>query len=57
MCYSCRDAMNMEIQRIIEQVIRFGVDDDETVVLTELDNGVEVSKVKTSCVDQLELEK
>ena len=57
MCYSCRDTMNMEIQRIIEQVIRFGVDDDETVVLTELDDGVEVSKVKTSCVDELELEK
>ena len=57
MCYSCRDTMNMEIQQIIDQVIRFGVDEDETIVLTELDNGVEVSKVKTSCVDQLELEK
>ena len=57
MCYSCRDAMNTEIQQIIDQVIRFGVDEDETIVLTELDNGVEVSKVKTSCVDQLELEK
>ena len=57
MCYSCRDTMNMEIQRIIEQVIQFHVNDDKTVVLTELDDGVEVSKVKTSCVDQLELEK
>ena len=57
MCYPCRDTMNMEIQQIIEQVIRFGVDEDETLVLTERDNGVEVSKVKTSCVDQLDLEK
>ena len=57
MCYSCRDAMNAEIQQIIEQVIRFGVDEDETIVLTELDDGVEVSKVKTSCVDQLDLQK
>jgi hypothetical protein len=46
--------MNAEIQRIIDQVIRFGVDEDETIVLTELDDGVEVSKVKTSCVDQLD---
>ena len=57
MCYSCRDAMNAEIQQIIEQVIRFGVDDDETVVLTELDDGVEVSKVKSMYADQLDLEK
>ena len=48
--------MNVEIEQIIQQVSRVGVADDETLVLTETDEGVEISKVKTKFADQLDLE-
>ena len=47
MCYACRDEMNMEIERIIKQVKDVGVAEDETLILTETDEGVEISKIKT----------
>ena len=56
MCYTCRDTMNFEIEQIISQVSRVGVADDETLVLTETDEGVEISKVKTKFADLLDLE-
>ena len=56
MCYSCRDQMSTEIQQIIEQVKQIGVDEDKTLVLTETDMGVEISKVQTKFADQLDLE-
>ena len=56
MCYPCRDTMNVEIQQIIEQLKEIGVAEDETLVLTERDDGVEISKIKTTYVDQLDLE-
>ena len=42
MCYPCRVRMNIEIQQIIDQVCRIGVDEDETLLLTETDEGVEI---------------
>ena len=51
MCYACRDDMNAEIKKIIKQVKQVGIDDDETIILTETDNGVEISKIKTKCAD------
>ena len=56
MCYPCRDRMNVEIQQIIDQVSRIGIDVDETLILTETDEGVEISKIKTIFADQVDLE-
>ena len=56
MCIKCHDQMNNEIQQIIEQVKEIGVDEDETLVLTETGTGVEISKVQTKFADRLDLE-
>ena len=58
MCYNCkcRAQMNIEIQQIIEQVKQIGIDEDETLVLTEIDMGVEISKIQTKFAYQLDLE-
>ena len=56
MCYRCHDKMNTEIQHMIAQVKDIGVDEDETLVLTETDEGVEIFKIQTIFADQLDLE-
>ena len=56
MCYTCRDEMNVQIEQIVQQVCQVGVAEDETLVLTETDEGVEISKVKTKFADLLDLE-
>ena len=43
--------MNIEIQQIIDKVKRIGVDDDETMLLTETNEDVEISKIKTMFSD------
>ena len=45
--------MNIQIQEIMEQVKKNGVDEDKTLVLTETDEGVQISKVKKNS-DQLD---
>ena len=56
MCYPCRDRMNIEIQQIIDQVKHIGVGDDKMLLLTETNEGVEISKINTMFADQLDLE-
>ena len=56
MCYQCRNTMNIQIQQIIDQVSRIGVDEDKTLLLTETDEGVEISKLKTMFAHQVDLE-
>ena len=49
--------MNTEIQQTIDQLKQIGVDEYETLVLTETNDGVQISNVKTTFASQLDLEK